>query len=88
MLSGAGTSLALLLIGTRAADPMIGPATSFRSYYLFDMEPVVWGLLASLIAGVSVSLATRPPSEKLVSLMFDAETAKPSPTETPVGAED
>jgi Na+/proline symporter len=81
MLSGAGTSLALLLIGTRAADPMIGPATSFRSYYLLDMEPVVWGLLVSLIAGVTVSLATRPPSEKLVSRLFDAETREPSPAD-------
>jgi SSS family solute:Na+ symporter/sodium/pantothenate symporter len=86
MLSGAGTALALLLIGSQAADPMIGPATSFRSYYLLGMEPVVWGLLVSLIAGVSVSLATRPPSAKLVSRMFDPEAPQPSLEDEPARA--
>jgi SSS family solute:Na+ symporter/sodium/pantothenate symporter len=74
MLTGGGVSLALLLIGSQSPDPMIGPATSFRSYYLLGMEPIVWGLLGSLIAGVAGSLATTPPDPALVSRLFDAET--------------
>jgi SSS family solute:Na+ symporter/sodium/pantothenate symporter len=81
MLSGAGASLALLLVGSQSPDPMIGPATSFRSYYLLGMEPVVWGLLVSFIAGVTVSLLTRPPSKELVSRLFDAESLEPSHSE-------
>lgn len=76
MLVGAGTSLALLLIGSQSPDPMIGTATGFRSYYLLGLEPVVWGLLASLLAGVSVSLATAPPDAKLVAKLFDAQPTK------------
>jgi Na+/proline symporter len=83
MLSGAGASLGLLLIGSGAEDPMIGPATSFRSYYLLDLEPVVWGLLVSLLAGVVVSLCTRPPSDELIERMFGAETLEPSPETSP-----
>ena len=54
-----------------AADPMIGPQTAFRPYYLLGVDPVMWGLLASLIAGVGVSLATRPPTEELLTHVYD-----------------
>jgi SSS family solute:Na+ symporter/sodium/pantothenate symporter len=64
MLAGAGTSLALLIAGSLLPDPLLGPATRFRSYYLLGLEPIVWGLLASLIAGVGVSLCTRPPERR------------------------
>jgi SSS family solute:Na+ symporter/sodium/pantothenate symporter len=53
-------------------DPSIGTATSFRPYYLLGFEPVVWGLAASLAAGVGVSLATSPPPLELVRSLFDA----------------
>ena len=72
MLSGAGMCLALLIAGSFTADPLLGPATSFRSYYIAGMEPVVWGLLASALAGISVSLLTRPPPTAHVSKLFDA----------------
>jgi SSS family solute:Na+ symporter/sodium/pantothenate symporter len=72
MLAGAGTASALLLLGGMMADPKIGPATAFRSYYVLGLEPVVWGLLASLTAGVFVSLCTTPPDAALVSRLFDA----------------
>ena len=35
-------------------------------------DPVVWGLLATHLAGVVVSLATAPPPTGLVSKLFDA----------------
>jgi SSS family solute:Na+ symporter/sodium/pantothenate symporter len=61
MLAGAAASLGLLIAGSLQPDPLLGPATRFRSYYLLGLEPIVWGLLASLIAGVVVSLLTQPP---------------------------
>lgn len=75
MLVGAGTTLGLYLIGFFGSDPMIGPKTAFRPYFLLGIDPIVWGLLASLMAGVIVSLCTRPPESSLVSRMFDAPEA-------------
>jgi len=81
MLGGATTVLTLSAIGWRqnwlieqgwlAPTPLIGQATSFRPYFLFGMEPVVWGLLVSLALGVGVSLCSRPPREELLTQMFE-----------------
>lgn len=62
------------LSATLGNNPKLGVATAFRPFYLLGMDPLIWGLLASLLAGVFVSLATQPPSPELVSRMFDAET--------------
>jgi SSS family solute:Na+ symporter/sodium/pantothenate symporter len=79
MLAGAGTCLVLLLIGSQMDDPMIGPATNFRCRCPLGFEPIVWGLLVSLLTGVGVSLCTRPPDPALVSRMFDAVDQGPGP---------
>jgi sodium/pantothenate symporter len=51
-----------------------GPAkTGFRPYLLLGIEPVVWGILVSAIAGIFVSLKTPPPSEEHVHKMFDVD---------------
>jgi SSS family solute:Na+ symporter/sodium/pantothenate symporter len=71
MIAGSMTCLTLLMVGSQSPDPLLGPATSFRSYYLWNLEPIVWGLLASAVAGVGVSLMTAPPDAKLVAKMFD-----------------
>ena len=76
MLAGAGTVGVLILVGLFGDDPGIGPRTQFRAHYLFQMEPILWGVSASLVAGVTVSLMTRPPSASHVSSLFDA---RPSP---------
>ncbi|MEX0711248.1 MAG: sodium:solute symporter [Pirellulales bacterium] len=47
----------------------------FKTYPLFGIDPIVWGLAASLIVGIIASLASQPPSRQLVSKLFDA----PSP---------
>lgn len=70
--SGAATILALYIPGWMGADQGIGVATAFRPYYLLQLDPLLWGLAASLAAGIGVSLRTRPPDPKRVSLLFDA----------------
>jgi SSS family solute:Na+ symporter/sodium/pantothenate symporter len=62
-----GTSVQLLLYGVRWIEG------SFRPYLLFGLEPLVWGIAASLVASVTVSLLTKPPDEEHLSLCFDVE---------------
>ena len=52
-----------------------GKPQEFSAYNLLGFEPLIWGLLASLVAGLVVSLVTNPPDEKLVSKLFDAPEA-------------
>jgi sodium/pantothenate symporter len=71
MLAGASASSALNLAGLVIAI-RAGKASEFHAYELLGFDPLIWGLASSLIAGVLVSLATRPPEERLVSKLFDA----------------
>ena len=68
MLVGSGTVLLLLVIG-------IALKGGVKPHLLLGMDPIVWGVLASAIAGIGVSLLTPPPDEALVSRLFDAPTA-------------
>jgi hypothetical protein len=38
-----------------------------------EIDPLLWGLLASLLAGIGVSLSTAPPDEVHLSNLFDAD---------------
>ncbi len=80
MVAGSTTTLALFATGWilayRGFDPMVGPRTDFRPYFLLGFEPIVWGLIASTVAGIVVSLATRPPRAAVVSWLFDAQSEK------------
>ncbi|MCE9606281.1 MAG: sodium:solute symporter [Planctomycetia bacterium] len=79
MASGALTLLALYATGWIGyglggwSDPGIAQATAFRPYFLLGLEPVVWGIAVSAVAGITVSLLTPPPDEALVRRMFDIE---------------
>jgi SSS family solute:Na+ symporter/sodium/pantothenate symporter len=77
MFTGSATMLALFGAGWIMAfyemDQKLGPDTSFRAYYLLGIEPIVWGMIVSMLAGVGVSLATEPPDERLVSWLFDRQ---------------
>ena len=75
MIGGGGTVIALYLLGALGfgADQLIGPVTAFRPYYLWDLDPFLWGLAVSFLAGISVSLATVPPNHELISQLFDAQ---------------
>ncbi|MGD9721021.1 MAG: sodium:solute symporter [Pirellulales bacterium] len=72
MLAGAGAILTLFIVGT------IQGGAAFQPYQLLGLEPIVWGLAVSAVAGVAVSLVTSPPPEELVSRLFDAP-AVPAP---------
>jgi Na+/proline symporter len=76
MLAGALASLSLNLVGLGIAYHTTGQFAKFQPYYLLGFEPIVWGLLVSLVVGIAVSLVTRPPDDALVSKLFDAEPAK------------
>ncbi len=56
-------------------DPQIGIAVMFRPYYVFGIDPIVWSLFASTVAGIGTSLLTTPPSEERVSRFFDVQPA-------------
>jgi SSS family solute:Na+ symporter/sodium/pantothenate symporter len=77
MLAGAATALALNLAGLIIAFRQ-GRPSEFHAYELMGLEPLIWGLLVSLLVGVVVSLATKPPEARLVRKFFEAP---PSPGE-------
>jgi SSS family solute:Na+ symporter/sodium/pantothenate symporter len=91
MVAGAGTTLFLYVLGTFGPEslhlgwlfgpnPDIGPKGDWRAYYLFGFDPCVWGLVASLFAGVVGSLVSAPPDPKRVSLLFDLQpSSAPAP---------
>jgi SSS family solute:Na+ symporter/sodium/pantothenate symporter len=71
MAVGAGVTVGLYAIGTLGVEslglawllgtnPDIGGPDAFRPFYLLGLDPCVWGLSSSLLAGVLVSLVTRP----------------------------
>jgi sodium/pantothenate symporter len=76
MLTGAGAMLTLYLIGFMIGDPMIGPATKLRPFFLYGLEPMMWGILCSATVGIIVTYCTQPPPAEHVSVLFDAEPAK------------
>lgn len=81
MLVGGVTAFTLYFIGIyELADAVglpvtakLGQVTAFRPYFLLGLDPIVWGLVTSLVAGIVGSLLTMPPDQKLVSKLFDAQ---------------
>jgi SSS family solute:Na+ symporter/sodium/pantothenate symporter len=80
MLAGVGTTVALYfagyVLGSRGIDQGIGPppkSPAYGPFYMLGLDPCVWGLLASGLAGIGVSLLTRPPEPARVSLLFDEQ---------------
>lgn len=71
MAAGAATIAGLYTAGFLGDDPLIGQSTQFRPYYVLGLDPIIWGLAASSLSGLSVSLLTSPPPPELVSKLFD-----------------
>lgn len=74
MLAGAATILALFSCG-----PLLESKNFFDPYQLLGLDPIVWGLAVSAIAGLAVSLVTAPPPAELVSRLFDARPLTATP---------
>lgn len=49
-----------------------GPASELAPYWLLGLEPVVWGLAASFVTGIVVSLCTKAPESAWVDRLFTA----------------
>ena len=77
MIVGAATVLSLYMMGILGITPhqSIGQLTGFKPYYFLGIDPLVWGILNSLVAGIVVSYLTRPPAPEIVSDLFDARSA-------------
>ena len=84
MSAGTAATLLLYLVGSLGLKrlgldgllpdtSMIGPAKGLRPYYLLGLDPCVWGLTTSLVAGVVGSLISRPPEPARVALLFDLQ---------------
>jgi SSS family solute:Na+ symporter/sodium/pantothenate symporter len=82
MLAGAGTVVGLYAIGWLPDEVLPAPlvneevlftGNTFRPFYLLGIDPIVWGLSMSTLAGVAVSLVTKPPAPEVISKLFDAE---------------
>ncbi|MBL9124695.1 MAG: sodium:solute symporter [Planctomycetaceae bacterium] len=86
MLCGAATVFALYVAGWQGTDPMIGVASKFRPHFLLGLDPICWGLLASLVAGIGVSLMSSPPDRQLVSRLFDILPTDTNATRQPKGS--
>jgi sodium/pantothenate symporter len=86
LLCGAGSMLGFYCLGAVLGwgNGLIGEATKFRPYFLLGLDPLLWSLAVSLVAGVGVSLLTRPCDAALLSKYFDAE---PDPDRGVVAAE-
>ncbi len=83
MLCGSGTTVGLYALGIvgpsrlglggwLGPNPNIGAPSSLRPYYLLQLDPCVWGLGISIVAGIGISLMTRVGNEKRVASLFDA----------------
>lgn len=73
--ANASSELAQTFIKFLGKDPLIGPAGLFRPYYILGVDPIIWGLLASIVGGIGGSLASPPPSPELVKRFFDVRPA-------------
>ncbi len=65
------TGLPRLIVDSLGPDLMLGTASAFRPYFLMGLDPVLWAMLASAVAGVMVSLISKPPTEEHLQRIYD-----------------
>lgn len=68
-----GLYVAGIFDGTATVDPGIGEEMKSYPVYLLGLAPIVWGLLASAVLGIGVSLLDRPPKRDLVARFFPVD---------------
>lgn len=78
--ANSGLDLAKQILAILGPDPKIGASGLFRPYYILGVDPIIWGLLASVVGGVGVSLLSRPPSPELVKRFFEIRPKTESAT--------
>jgi Na+/proline symporter len=73
MLTGGGLVTGLYAVGIFGLQPdqLLGQVTKFRPYFLYGIDPLIWGLLGSVSAGVIVTLLTKPPDDAVVGRFFE-----------------
>jgi SSS family solute:Na+ symporter/sodium/pantothenate symporter len=64
--------------GVRASQT-VNAGTGFAPLYLFDVDPFIYGLVASFGLGIGVSLGTTPPEREEVDRYFVEATPKEEP---------
>jgi Na+/proline symporter len=67
------TGLAGGVVKLLGPDPMIGVASAFRPYFLFGLDPILYGLVASALIGITVSRLTKPLPEEHLRRVFDGQ---------------
>jgi len=70
MLGGACAVLALFSLG-----PLLEGKAFFDAYQLLGLDPIVWGLAASAVVGLTVTALSAPPPPHVVSKLFDLPAA-------------
>jgi Na+/proline symporter len=79
LVSGFGTIACLYVLGWMGLGKAgrTGPAAEpFAPFYLFDLDPVIYGLLTSFGVGIVVSLLSDPPPAEQVDPFFVAGEEK------------
>jgi sodium/pantothenate symporter len=78
MLAGVLTVGGLYLAGILSrVDPGIGEKSNLFPIYLLGIAPFVWGLVASVVAGITVSLMDAPPKREQVERFFGPAAPNP-----------
>lgn len=70
-LENPATSWKQTVVSILGPDKMIGLDDPTAPYFLCGVDPILWGLGASLIVGVGVSLLTSPPPKEHIARMFE-----------------
>jgi SSS family solute:Na+ symporter/sodium/pantothenate symporter len=78
---GTASTLLQSIASVLGPDLGIGIADPFSPYYLLGLHPILWGLPVSAVAGVLVSLCTKPPDPGLIALHFNRR--EPGTSESP-----
>jgi SSS family solute:Na+ symporter/sodium/pantothenate symporter len=76
--AGASAGVARSIVDCLGPDQGIGIESPFRPYFLFGLDPLIWGLLVSGIIGLAVTRFTSPPSAEHVAWLFESRRPRPN----------
>jgi SSS family solute:Na+ symporter/sodium/pantothenate symporter len=76
--AGLATGLERSIVDWLGPDQAMGIPGSFRPYFLFGLDPLIWGLLVSALVGLAVTRLTSPPPAEHVAWLFEARRPRPA----------